>query len=158
MPITREQLTEMERRVAQSKRNSRFQLTSGAPVNTSAAAAVFEEIARACDMRKPKKRVRQSAKKLTTLEEEWGAVLRSRYIVKLHAQAKTYRLGNGVRYTPDWTAVTADGEIAWEVKGKKAWDDAIVKIKMAPTIWPEVTWWLVWKDESGQWQEQRILE
>ena len=118
-----------------------------------------------------KQRVRQSPKPLMNkLEAEFFAILSAQYpnYSRPRAQAKRYRLGNGVTFTPDITASTwprlnginetcgADCETAWEVKGDRAWDDAIVKVKMAAAVWPEVRWILVWK-ENGHWNEQEIL-
>ncbi len=106
-------------------------------------------------------RVRQSSKPaMNKLEQEWFDIVSG---IQWHhgprAQAVRFRLCNGVTYTPDVFAATwqeAGRPTAWEVKGKHAWDDAIVKIKMAAHEWPEIDWWLVWK-ENGVWKTQRIL-
>lgn len=116
----------------------------------------------------PKKRIQQSHKPmLNKLEAEWLALnanLHPNY-PPIRPQAKTYRLANGVRYTPDFSASIwpdkseAGGpsrETCWEIKGPKAWDDAIVKVKVAAAQWPEVQWILCWK-EMGQWQQQVVL-
>lgn len=114
---------------------------------------------------KPAKRIRQNSKSIMNkLEQEFYDRIRDLFpnYPAVRPQAKTYKLANGVRYTPDFTASMwprCDGssvETAWEVKGPQAWDDAIVKIKVAATSWPEVRWVLVWK-EDGQWKEQLIL-
>lgn len=105
-------------------------------------------------------RVRQATKpKCNKLELEWGAHLRAVYGpgVRWRDHAKTYLLANGVRYTPDWVGTSKGQEIAWEVKGSRAWDDAMVKIKVAAHEWPEVQWWLCWTNQGGQWQTQRVL-
>lgn len=104
------------------------------------------------------KRVRQDSKGgLNKLETE-----AKRYIEALHpgvlirGQSKTFLLANGCRYTPDLCGIVNGREICWEVKGPKSWDDSIVKLKFAPQAFPEVQWWLVWKD-SGEWRFQEIL-
>lgn len=111
------------------------------------------------------KRVRQSEKPLMNkLETDWFNILSVQFpnYPRPRAQAKTYRLANGVRYTPDFTASSwpcSGGparETAWEVKGQQAWDDAMVKVKVAASTWPEVQWILVWKQDS-EWQQQVIL-
>lgn len=114
------------------------------------------------------KRLKQSSEPLMNkLEAEYFAILSDQCLAypRPRAQAKRYKLGNGVNYTPDFTAsnwpdstaITHPKETAWEVKGKHSWDDAIVKIKMAATVWPEINWWFCWKDERGQWKQQLVL-
>jgi hypothetical protein len=106
----------------------------------------------------PPKRLRQRTKpKMNRLEAEFEA-----YITKLAPPAPkphaiTLTLANGVRYTPDFIQnATGSPMIAYEVKGKHAWDDAIVKLKVAAHEWPPIRFFLVWKD-NGQWQSQHIL-
>ena len=102
------------------------------------------------------KRLRQSTKPvMNKLEQEWFQELQRRHpTLPIHCQAIRFKLCNGVSYTPDMFAFRYGW--AWEVKGKHTWDDAIVKLKMAARIWPEITWTLAWK-ENGQWQTQQIL-
>lgn len=113
----------------------------------------------------PAKRVRQSAKPLMNkLEAEWFDVIKGQYpnYPPVRAQAKRYRLANGVTFTPDFTAsrwpkdLAPSCETAWEVKGIHAWDDALVKLKLAAHEWPEVQWILVWK-QNGEWRQQVVL-
>lgn len=105
------------------------------------------------------KRLRQSSKPLLNkLECEFQSHL-TRYagLVHIRAQAKTYKLANGVRFTPDFTAKSEYGnEVAYEVKGPHAFEDSMVKLKCAAALWPDVTWILVWK-VNGCWHEQQIL-
>lgn len=113
-------------------------------------------------------RVRQSDKPLMNkIESEYFSILNVQHLTfqRPRPQAKRYQLANGVTYTPDITAsswpddegVEAAVETAWEVKGVHSWDDAMVKIKVAAHEWPEIRWFLVWKDPAGRWQKQRIL-
>lgn len=113
-----------------------------------------------------KKRIRQFTKPLMNkLEREWYLWILDRYAdaAPIRIQAKTYKLANGVKYTPDFTcskwigmAGRMECETAWEVKGPHAWDDAIVKLKVAASVFPEVQWILVTK-ENGRWKQQVIL-
>ena len=108
------------------------------------------------------KRIKQSGREPTKLEMEWLTVLRSRWPgANIYSQAITFKLANGVRYTPDNVAVIPSPimlqQNAWEIKGKHAWDDSIVKLKMAAHIYPDTRWILVWKSPAGHWQEQLIL-
>lgn len=114
----------------------------------------------------PACRVRQSHQpKLNKLETEWFNLIKDRYpnCPPVRPQAKTYVLANGVRYTPDlscsmwpWEGESAK-ETCWEVKGPHAWEDALVKIKVAAHEWPEIRWVLVWKN-NGRWFQQVVID
>ncbi len=69
----------------------------------------------------------------------------------------TLRLGNGVRYTPDYFSINGNGKVVfWEVKGARLEEDAIVKLKMAPAIFPEFEFYLCqWK--NGRWSIDKVL-
>lgn len=110
-------------------------------------------------------RIRQSSKPLMNkLETEWFNIIKDKYpnYPPVRAQAKTFRLCNGVRFTPDlscsiWPVEGGPSrETCWEIKGPKSWDDAIVKAKMAAHEYPEVCWHFVWK-HKGKWCEQILL-
>lgn len=75
----------------------------------------------------------------------------------LAEQAITFRLANGVRYTPDFITFSGlRGYInAYEVKGYMR-DDAGVKLKLAAKLFPWVKWVLVWKEKS-EWRHQVIM-
>lgn len=108
--------------------------------------------------------LRQSTATPTKAEQEWTRILRQQYPdAWVTEQAITFRLANGLRYTPD--NVVFGGFThrfsAYEVKGKRRkdsrWftDDSKVKIKVAARVFPWVRWAVVWK-ENGQWQEQVV--
>jgi len=115
------------------------------------------------------KRIRQSSKPvMNKLEQEYFDILSAQYpnYPRPRAQAVRFKLCNGVTFTPDifcasWPSefgpVSPATPTAFEVKGKHAWDDAIVKIKMAAHEWLEIRWVLAWK-ESGEWKTQLILD
>lgn len=115
------------------------------------------------------RRIRQQhGPKRNRLEAEWLRIVSAQYpnYPRPRAHAKRYSIANGCYYTPDvsisiWPDLSEHGgparETAFEVKGKKAWDDAIVKIKVAAHEWPEVQWILVWKTNAGEWKQQIIL-
>lgn len=122
---------------------------------------------------KPSKRLKQrSAPVMNKLEQEFYERHRDQYPFNppMRPQAIRFSLGNGVSFTPDFFSfmwpyrVLKDGNLvegpdmptACEVKGKHAWDDAIVKLKVAARIYPEIRWFLVWKDATG-WNHQLIL-
>ena len=106
---------------------------------------------------KPGKRVRQSGKGMNKLETEFYQRLVSFHgAEKVRCHALTFKLANGVRYVPDFFVMQDDWDCLFEVKGPHAWDDAIVKLKVAAHEWSRFSWFLAWK-EKGEWQEQRIL-
>jgi hypothetical protein len=114
----------------------------------------------------PAKRVRQSTKPLMNkLETEFYERIRNLYpnFPPVRCQAKRFKLGNGIWYRPDftasqWPAPTGPAvETAWEVKGPHAFRGGLENLKVAAGLYPEICWLLVWKDSTGQWNEQRIL-
>ena len=119
-------------------------------------------IAAAIAAQSPAKRIRQSGKPLMNrLESEFYGYLESRLnatCFKIHAQAKRYRLGNGIWFKPDFTAILGGVEHAWETKGPKAFRGGFENLKVAASLYPEIVWTLAWKDKStGQWATQKIL-
>lgn len=111
------------------------------------------------------KRIRQDTKPLMNkLEREWFGIINAQFpnYPRPRAQAITLKLANGVRYTPDFFAflwpvdAQPSSPTAWELKGKHVWDDAIVKLKVAATTFPEIRFLLVWKDH-GDWHQQPVL-
>src|SRR5512139_1038441 len=111
------------------------------------------------------KRIRQSDKPLLNkLEAEFYEIIRHRYpnYPPVMPQAVKLKLANNCWYCPDFFALlwprdnAPSAPRAWEIKGKHAWDDALVKIKVAAAAWPDIRFSLHWKD-NGAWQEQEIL-
>ena len=77
------------------------------------------------------------------------------------AKPRSADMGNGCWYCPDFcvTAELIGGksvETCYEVKGKFAWEDALVKLKVVAHLWPEVKFILAWKN-NGEWHEQWVL-
>lgn len=104
------------------------------------------------------KRLRQSSKPLLNkLETEWYHVLKSTYPADcpVFSQAVRFRLGNGIWYKPDFIVWGAH-VYGYEVKGKHAFRGGFENLKVAASIYKQIKWYLVWK-ENGQWQEQEIL-
>jgi hypothetical protein len=103
-------------------------------------------------------RIRQSSKPLSNkLEAEFGKILRStRPYAVVWEKGLCFRLANGCVYWPDWVVFGGSGVECHEVKGKKAWDDAIVKLKVAARTYPQLSWFLQDKPD-GQWREYRVL-
>lgn len=117
-------------------------------------------------------RLRQNhAPKMNKTEIRWFNQIKGKFpnFPPVRSHGKTFLLANGVRYTPDFSAscwpflddVTGDTaggarETCWEVKGPRAWDDALVKIKFAAHEWPEIHWIFCW-EQDGKWQQQTVL-
>jgi len=104
------------------------------------------------------KRIRQSGRPvLNKLESEFLAYQQARYPgVIFRCQAITFKLANGLRFTPD--IVNLEDGIAWEVKGPHAFDGALDKLKMAAAVYKEFSWLLAWKYKpTGVWTVQQVL-
>ena len=101
-------------------------------------------------------RIRQNPKPLMNkLETEFlETQLKTMYSTPISIQAITFRLANGLRYTPDF--VSLSDLKAWEVKGAWVDGDSFPKLKMAAAVYPEIVWLLVWK-KNGVWRGQRVL-
>ncbi len=76
---------------------------------------------------------------------------------KIEPHALTFKIGNGVRYTPDLIASFGDSVRAYEVKGPHAWDDAIVKLKVAGAQFTWCAFWLASKDKRTGWRIERVM-
>ena len=119
------------------------------------------------------KRIRQGAKPLLNkLETEFYESLKHYHPgATIWKQALRWKLGNGIWYKPDFVAFTAfypEGYpktmppvkqiklTAWEVKGPHAFRGGFENLKVAASLYPEVRWVLVWK-EDGAWKQQEVL-
>ena len=95
-------------------------------------------------------------------EAEWATLLTARKqagdVLWFAYEAVTLKLAEGVRYTPDFLVMLADGELEiHEVKG--FWKEAAkVKIKMAAELFPFrfVAWRKRPKKEGGGWVSQEF--
>ena len=59
-------------------------------------------------------------------------------------------------YRPDYGVALPGYRRAWcEVKGPHAWEDSIVKLKVAARTWPDVPFWLVRK-VNKRWDVRRV--
>lgn len=105
----------------------------------------------------PPKRIRQSSKPLMNkLESQWCEVLRRGCAPgELLIQALRFRLGNGIWYKPDFVIISC-AITAYEVKGPHSFRGGFENLKVAASLYPEVRWILVWK-QDGKWQEQEVL-
>ena len=95
---------------------------------------------------------------MNKLEGEFLAWLMAFYpSEKFYPQSIRFRLANGVTYSPDIVSFTwSDQTTVWEVKGKMAWDDAIVKLKVFAAQYPEIRVRLAWK-QNNRWEQQEVL-
>lgn len=112
-----------------------------------------------------KSRLRQNTKGLNKTEAAYFEVLKQAYPhCHVDSQSVTLLLGNGVRYTPDFTvAFYPVNQIqdlrAFETKGFMR-DDASVKIKVAASRYPWIQFYLVTKEnkkDGGNWHVQHII-
>jgi hypothetical protein len=105
-----------------------------------------------------KKRIRQNASGLNKTEaafEQWAKAGGIQF-AQFYSQAVTLRIANGCRYTPDFIATGAVWLRAYEVKGFMR-DDAAVKLKVAASLYPWITFHLVSKRKGGGWDVQKVL-
>lgn len=77
-------------------------------------------------------------------EAAFAAWLRARNAdCQVEREGITLLLANGVRYTPDYAVISQDGRVTlWEVKGPHAWEDSMIKLKVAATRFPRFEFWL----------------
>ena len=148
-----------------SFRAANAHLISGAPSPSPSPSAKVPVIA----AHKLAKRIRQKdgdgLNKLERRFKEWHAAnFPSRPLL---VQAITLRIANGCRYSPDFVAVyeralpldnkPAFQLFAYEVKGPHAWDDAIVKLKVAASLYPFIGFTLVsWDKVAGVWRMESV--
>lgn len=96
-------------------------------------------------------------------EREFGAMLERRKrdgeFETVQFEAVRLKLAAGLTYTPDFMCVRYhDGKrhrrpIFFEVKGRKKWDDAIAKFKMAREMHPWAHFEMWEKLPDGRWQQ-----
>ncbi len=103
-----------------------------------------------------KNRIRQNNVVLNRTEQAFLEFLKAHGWPTVLSQAITLRLGNGVRYTPDFVTVGPDEKAeAWETKGFMR-DDAAVKLKVAASLYPWIKFHLVTR-KKGEWIIQEVL-
>ena len=100
--------------------------------------------------------------KLNKTEAAFELHLRAKFPAKIIcAQGITLTLGNGVRYTPDFSTWAQLGDAFpafFEVKGFMR-DDAAVKLKVAAAMYPQFMFFLVHRDKSAPsgWRIEEVL-
>ena len=106
------------------------------------------------------KRIRQGEKPPNKLEADWRRHQEALHPdIKFRAQAIRFRLANGAWYKPDLMAWMEGGLVCWETKGPKQAKNVargILTIKVAATLWPELDFYLVWREKSV-WKQQLVL-
>ncbi len=110
--------------------------------------------------------IRQNSEGLNKTEAAFQDYLRAKYAgSQILAQCVTLKLGNGVKYTPDFIRIAdATNEhaspvsqwTAWEVKGFMR-DDAAVKIKVAAAMYPLIQFYLVRRNGRIGWRVDHVL-
>lgn len=75
---------------------------------------------------------------MNQIEADFGAHLRfSGEVIWQRYEGITLKLGDDVRYTPDWFALKSDGELwCYEVKGPYKREDAMIKLRTAASMFP----------------------
>ncbi len=111
--------------------------------------------------KKPAKRIRQNSTPLNKTEQAFLDYLNREgfgWRVLILVQSMTLKLGNGVRYTPDFVTVAnfSLNLTAYEVKGYMR-DDAAVKLKVAAAQYPWIAFKLVTRRKDGGWDIEAVL-
>jgi len=77
-------------------------------------------------------------------------------IVGYQFEAITLRLANGVRYTPDYLTYGPKGTRIYEVKGEYIYEDAKIKLKVAPS---QFHFWEFYLAQwiKGEWFINKVL-
>ena len=109
----------------------------------------------------PGLRIRQGEKKPNKLESDWFEYLKLDHPEGcVRTQAIRFRLANGAWYKTDFCAWQTNGRLhCWETKGgkqMKGHSKGMLTVKVAAALWPEVKFFLVWK-EKGIWKTQEVL-
>lgn len=133
------------------------QINAGKPIGIARAEQV-----RAVEVQP--KRLRQAAVKLNKTEAAFALWLREhKPDAQVHEQGLTLRLAAGCRYTVDFVAVefapAGAGRIvtAYEVKGGLFRDDAVVKLKVAASLYRWINFVLVSKRRDGTWAMEDVI-
>ena len=109
--------------------------------------------------------VRQSGKGMNKTEARFLDHLKQQGFASVEFEGITFKLANGVRFTPDFTCwdETTMRAFSYDVKG--TWkgnrghieDDAAVKVKLAAAKYPWVNFYLAWWDTKElRWNLQHI--
>ena len=106
------------------------------------------------------KRLRQDAKPLMNgLETDFLSYLESAYAgFRIVPQGMRVKIATGAWFKVDFFIPAKLA--AYEVKGPKVMYNQqsrqLLALKVAAAQWPEITWWLAWK-ENRVWQKQQVL-
>ena len=77
----------------------------------------------------------------------------------IYREGVTLLLANGLRYTADFAIFNATGELVlYEVKGPHAWEDSLVKLKVAASVYPTVSFCLASPADKTKtsWRIERV--
>lgn len=110
------------------------------------------------------KRVRQrGGPKMNKLEEAFLLQLRAMYPkAKIYVQAFALRIANGAVYWPDFVVIEDLGDgcsrsHVFETKGPLMRDDSVVKLKVAASLFPHLSFVLAWRaSRTSPWNLEQI--
>lgn len=109
---------------------------------------------------KPRKVIRQSKKKgpnPTELRYTIEVLPARKDMISCQFEAIYLEIANGCMYRTDWLVEVEGGRYEiHEVKGGKAWDDSIVKLKVAARLYPGFTFYIA-QYKGGEWVVQKVL-
>ena len=76
-------------------------------------------------------------------------------VLRYYFERVTLKIAEDCRYTPDYFVVTPNGLQLHEVKGPHAWEDSIIKLKVAADMFPCFRFSLH-KRVKGEWVSKEI--
>lgn len=114
----------------------------------------YEARTKPVEPRKEYTPIRERRKGPNRLETAYGKRLdvlqRTGEILDYAYERVTLKLAHDCRLTVDWHVIAADGVTEFhECKGPHAWEDSIIKLKVAATQFPHYRFFLVKKDRLG---------
>ena len=125
--------------------------------------------------KKPWNRTRKVPGQMTKTEAQYYAILNELKmvgeIIEIRFEAHTFKLAEGLRYTPDFEIVYADpsrGKAFFEIKGseffasgKSNQQNSITKLKIAAKLFPEYYFYKCYpraKKDGGAWVTELISQ
>lgn len=141
--------------IIEASRSKSFRALNAHLLNPAPAA---HAIGTTTDVPKAGNRIRQAKVELNKTEQALRDYLEAQGI-ETDPHGLTFKLARGCKYTPDLvhTAPITGAITCYEAKGRHAWDDAIVKLKVVAARYVAIRFILADRDERGEWRQQKIL-
>jgi len=136
---------------------------STADINPRYLPQIHAQLGKSSIAEKPKPTIQQNRKGLNKLESEFFEWLKRTYSqARVTPHGIKLRIGNGCYYTPDFLVDLSTSKtpqvLIYETKGKQVWDDSIVKLKAAASVYPFLKFHLVTRrGRTAPWDILEVL-